>query len=92
MCGAIVRIQIRLDADSVLNEKAIRDRLIGYGVSYVLLSKEPDRVIRSRLGENPERLTDLQLLDRYLIDKRIPDASRELLLRKAQELIGVGTH
>jgi exonuclease SbcD len=89
--GAIVRVQIRLDADSILNEKAVRERLLAHHVSYVTLSKEVDRSVRSRLGENPEKLSDLQLLDRYFIDKRVPDKQREVLLIRAQELMGVGS-
>ncbi|MHB8627779.1 MAG: metallophosphoesterase family protein [Aggregatilineales bacterium] len=89
--GAIVRVLIQLDADGVLNEKALRDRLYTSGVNYVTIAKVVERAAHSRLGENPEKLTDLQLLERYLRDKHILDAQRQLLLKKAQELIEVGT-
>lgn len=89
--GAIVRVLIQLDADGVLNEKAVRDRLHTSGVNYMTIAKLVERPIRSRLGENPEKLTDLQLLDRYLLDKHILDAQRHVLLEKAQELIEAGT-
>ncbi len=88
--GAIVRVVIQLDADGILNEKALRDRLHSYGVSYVTIAKLVERPTRSRLGENPEKLTDLQLLDRYLLDKHIVEAQRHLLLEKARELIEAG--
>ena len=83
--------ETRATGDAVLNEKAIRDRLAAHHVSYVTLTKESDRSLRSRLGENPEKLTDLELLNRYLLDKRIPDLQREVLLTKALELIGAGS-
>ena len=85
--GAIVRLIISADAQHNIDEKAIRTRLILLGVSYCRIQFEVPHVSRSRLGENPETQTDLELLSRYWTEKGIEPAKRDRLLEKAQRLI-----
>ena len=85
--GAVVRVIIQADAGHNIDEKAIRARMIELGVSYCRIAFDVPRASRSRLGENVETLTDLELLGRYWSDKGIAEAQRDRLLEKAQALI-----
>jgi exonuclease SbcD len=85
--GAVVRVLIQADIGHTIDEKAIRARLMALGVSYCRVEFETARAARSRLGDNPELLTDLDLLARYWADKDKTPAQIERLLEKAQAIL-----
>lgn len=85
--GAIVRVIISADDRHHIDEKAIRARLIERGVSFARIELIVARSSRSRLGENAETLTDLQLLERYWTDRGVTPAQLDRLLDKSQRLI-----
>lgn len=87
---AIVRVQIRADTESEnsINDKAIEDQLRAAKVSYVAaIQKEIERPSRTRLGDNPEGLTPLELLARYLLARQTSEERIRLLLEHAETII-----
>jgi exonuclease SbcD len=87
---AVVRLILRLtpEVEAKLNEGIVRDALRRAGVSFVAaIRKEVDEPVRARLGDNPEGLTDLELLDRYFAGKGADEARRELLRGHAERVI-----
>ena len=85
-----MRLILRLtpEVEAKLNEGIVRDALRRAGVSFVAaIRKEVDEPARARLGDNPEGLTDLELLDRYFAGKGADEARRELLREHAERVI-----
>jgi DNA repair protein SbcD/Mre11 len=91
LAQAVVRVYIEADVESEakLNERAIHIALEEAGVHHIAgISKDVERPARSRLGVSPEGLSSLQLLERYLKTKGIPQDRIDVLLQKAKEIIG----
>ena len=82
-----VRLQLRADQDSLLNERVIRAALAeAYDVAGI--SKDIDMGVRTRLGAvNVESLTPIELLERYFQVSRTPEVQVESLLHDAQAII-----
>ncbi|MCE2473902.1 MAG: hypothetical protein J4G18_18785 [Anaerolineae bacterium] len=87
--GAIVRLEMRLkpETEAMLKDKVIHQELRRAGVFHIAaLSKDVERPVRTRLGLNPEGLTPLELLERYLDAREVEAGRRAELLRLAQEI------
>jgi exonuclease SbcD len=87
--GAVVRMILDLtpETEARLNEGIVRDALKRAGVSYIAaIRKEVEQPARARLGGSPEGLTDMQLLERYLISKQISPERQEQLMREAEAI------
>jgi len=87
---AIVRLILKLtpETEARFNEGIVRDALRRARVSTVAaIRKEVDQPARARLGDNPEGLTDLELLERYMISKQIDGERRAQLLAEAETII-----
>src|SRR5690606_28605534 len=87
---AIVRLILKLtpETEARFNEGIVRDALRRARVSSVAaIRKEIDEPARARLGDNPEGLTDLELLERYMISKQIDGERRAQLLEEAETII-----
>ena len=88
--GAIVRLQIRLtpESESLLNEKLILDELKRAGVFHIAsIRKDIERPARTRLGDSPEGLTPLELLERYFESRDVDAARRADLLERARGIV-----
>ncbi len=88
--GAIVRLEIRLkpETEAMLKDKVIHQELRRAGVFHIAaISKDVERPLRARLGVNPEGLTPLELLERYLDAREVEAGRREELLRLAREIV-----
>lgn len=87
---AIVRILLTLtpETESKFNEGIVRDALRRAEVSFVAaIRKEIDQPARPRLGDNPEGLNDLELLERFLINKEVDSERRARLIAQAEHLM-----
>lgn len=87
--GAVVRLilQLTVETEAKLNEGIVRDALRQAGVSYIAaIRKEVEQPARARLGGNPEGLTDMELLQRYLISRQCPPERQEQLMREAESI------
>ncbi|HYO89291.1 MAG TPA: exonuclease SbcCD subunit D [Candidatus Limnocylindrales bacterium] len=87
---AVVRMILDLTPETAnrLNEKTVREAIYEAGAHLVAgIQKVIDEPARTRLGDTPEGLTDLELLDRYLITKEVRPERREGLLEAAVPLI-----
>jgi exonuclease SbcD len=87
---AIVRLTMAFtpESEAKFNEGIVRVALHRAHVSVVAsIRKEIDQPARARLGDNPEGLTDIELLDRYLASKQIDLARRSQLAIEAQRLM-----
>ncbi|MBE0689135.1 MAG: exonuclease SbcCD subunit D [Anaerolineae bacterium] len=87
---AIVRLILKMtpESEARFNEGIVRDALRRARVSAVAaIRKEVDQPARARLGDNPEGLTDLELLERYMISKQIDGDRRAQLLSEAENII-----
>jgi len=87
---AIVRMIVQLtpETDAMLNDNTIRDTLRDAGVFHVAgIKREIDRPDRARLGENPEGLTHMELLERYFNSRDLDEERQQSLLEAAQDLI-----
>ncbi len=87
----IVRLILKMtpEIEARFNEAIVRDALRRARVSAVAaIRKEVDQPARARLGENPEGLTDLELLERYMIGKQIDGERRTRILAEAEDIIG----
>jgi exonuclease SbcD len=87
--GAVVRLvlQLTIETEAKLNEGIVRDALRMAGVSYIAaIRKEVEQPARARLGGNPEGLTDMELLQRYLISRQCPPERQEELMREAEAI------
>jgi DNA repair protein SbcD/Mre11 len=91
LAEAVVRLFLRLtpSVEANLNEGIVRDALRRAGVSFVAaIRKEVDEPTRARLGENPEGMSDLELLNRYFANRGADEARRALLLEHAERVMG----
>jgi exonuclease SbcD len=91
--GAVVRLLLDLSPESEprLNENTIRDELRRLGVYQIAaIRKQVEQPIRSKLGASPEGLTQMELLERYLISKEISEDRRDELLKAAEALFEGG--
>jgi exonuclease SbcD len=91
--GAVVRLLLDLSPESEprLNENTIRDELRRMGVYQIAaIRKQVEQPIRSKLGASPEGLTQMELLERYLISKEISEERRDELLKAAEALFEGG--
>jgi exonuclease SbcD len=85
---AIVRliIQAEPEQESRLRDSTIHNALREAHVSVVAsIQKDIERPSRSRLGDSPEGLTPMELLERYLISKDIADERIAILMERAQQ-------
>jgi DNA repair protein SbcD/Mre11 len=88
--GAVVRVIIKadLEANALLNVGEIERTLREKGVSAIAAIQrqveQPDRV---RLGDTPEGLSPLELLDRYLDSRDVSAERKQRLLDAAEELM-----
>ncbi|MYD10719.1 MAG: exonuclease SbcCD subunit D [Chloroflexi bacterium] len=90
LAGVVLRLDIRLGAETeaMLKDKVIRDALRRAGVFHIAaISKDVERPIRTRLGANPEGLSELELLERYFEVRAVEPGRREQLLRLAREIV-----
>lgn len=88
--SAIVRLILELTPETAarLNEKAIRDALDEADVHFIAgIQKVVDQPARTRLGSSPEGLTDLELLERYLLAKEVRAERRAELLEAARPIL-----
>lgn len=87
---AIVRLIIRLrpEQEASLRERDIRAML--KPADYIAaISKDVERVERARLGgQNPEEMSPLELLERYMQSKDIDDDRIDALLEYAKKIVG----
>ncbi len=87
---AVVRLILQLtpEVEAKLNEGIVRDALRRAGVSFIAaIRKEVDEPARARLGDSPEGLTDLELLDRYFASRGTDETRRVLLREHAERVI-----
>ena len=90
LAGAVVRLLIRLtpETETRLKEKLIVDELKRAGVFHIAgLRLDVDRRARTRLGESPEGMTPLELLERYFDARDVDAARREELLKLARGIV-----
>ncbi|MFN8377881.1 MAG: exonuclease SbcCD subunit D [Anaerolineae bacterium] len=88
--NAIVRLILEMTPETAarLNEKTIRDALDEADVHFIAgIQKMVDQPARTRLGSSPEGLTDLELLDRYLLAKEVRAERRTELLEAARPIL-----
>ncbi len=86
---AVVRLLLELspETEARLNENILRDELKRVGVYQIAgVRKQVESPTRARLGANPEGLTHIELLERYLISKEIPEDRRDELLEAAHPI------
>jgi exonuclease SbcD len=89
LVGAVVRLilQVTAESDSRLNEAAVREALRRADVHHVAsIRKELEERERARLGGNPEGMTHMELLERYLISREVTPERRAELMTAAQEV------
>lgn len=86
---AIVRILITADpeSDSALQAKAIEDAVLGQRANIIAaIHRQVERSERTRLGSNPEGLTAMELLERYLSTRDTPSDQVQTLLDAAEDI------
>ena len=86
----MLRLEIRLrpETEVLLKDKVILDALRRAGVFHIAaISKDVERPIRTRLGANPEGLSELELLERYFAARGVKSVRRAQLLRLAREIV-----
>jgi DNA repair protein SbcD/Mre11 len=87
---AIVRMILELSPETAarLDEKQLRDALHDAGVHMVAgIQKVVEQPARTRLGSSPEGLTDLELLERFLLAKEVRPERRAQLLEAARPIL-----
>ncbi|MDX1993885.1 MAG: exonuclease SbcCD subunit D [bacterium] len=87
--NAVVRMLLNFspESESRFNENAVRDALRRSAAFFVAaVRKEVDQPARMRLGASPEGLTQLELVERYLISQSVPEERRVQLLELAQDV------
>jgi exonuclease SbcD len=85
---AVVRVIAKTDpeTDALLQAKAIEQALHERGVSVIAsIQREVQHPARMRLGQTPEGLTPLELMERYFYSKEVPEDRLRMLLEAAQE-------
>ncbi len=88
--GAIVRLIIELtpETEAHFNDNAVKDALRRAGVFTIAgIRKDVERADRARLGDNPEGLSHLDLLERYFIHKEVKSPRRDELMDIARTII-----
>lgn len=88
--GAVVRLLLQFSVESAENfdEAAIRQALKEAGAfSVAAIRKEVAQPARARLGASPEGLSNLELLERYLISTDTPEDRRQRLMEAAKDVI-----
>lgn len=83
---AVVRLILDLtpETEARFNENIVRDQLKNANTYQIAsVRKQVEQPARARLGGNPEGMTSLQLLERYLISKEIPEDRRGDLMDAA---------
>ena len=88
--GAVVRLAIKLtpESETRLNDDLIIKALKRAGVFHIAgISKDVDRRARTRLGVNPEGMTPMALLARYLEGRGVEAGRREELLQRARGIV-----
>jgi len=88
--GAVVRLQLKFspESEAKFNENSVREALRRAGAFYIaVISKDIEQPARIRLGKSPEGLTHMELLERFLMSKEIPEDRRAELLEAALEII-----
>jgi hypothetical protein len=89
LAGAIVRMLIHADGETEmqLDDRMITEQLYRRKPSYVAsIRKEVDRATRTRLGSDPESLTDPELLQVYFRNKQFSSEQIDTLLELAQPI------
>jgi exonuclease SbcD len=84
---AVVRVIVELSPENEeqFNEASVRGALVNHGAFFVAgISKQVERPTRIRLGESPEELSPMELLDRYLQSNQLVSDFREKLLAAAE--------
>jgi exonuclease SbcD len=92
---AVVRLILDLspETESRFNENIVRDELKHAGVFQIAgIRKQIEQPARARLGANPEGLTPLELLERYLISKEVAEDRRLELLDAALPILQRDTY
>ncbi len=87
---AVVRMILQLTPETAaqLNEAVLREKFRTDGASFIAtIRKEIEQPARARLGESPEGLSDLELLERYLMSKDVPLDRRQQLVSAADTLL-----
>lgn len=87
---AVVRLLLDLspETEARFNENIVRDELRRAGVFQIAsIRKQVEQPARARLGVSPEGLTPLELLERYLISKEVPEDRRLELLDAALPIL-----
>ena len=89
--NAIVRVKLKMlpEQQAAFREEEMRRALLDWGVYHIAgIAQEVERPRRIRLaGDNPEGLSPLQLLERYLETKSVRPDRIELLLKHATALV-----
>ena len=86
----IVRVIVKLDAanETLFDEKAVTDALRAKDVHYIAgIRKDVERADRSRLGDNPEALAPVELVDKFFKSRGVDRERRDVLVSKAKEII-----
>ena len=90
LADAVVRLEIQLtpESESLLKDAAIVEELKRSDVFHIAgIRKNVERGKRTRLGENPEGLTPMELLERYFESRDVDAARREALLERARDIV-----
>lgn len=83
---AVVRVEVALtpQSEARFDERAVRNALREAGANFVAaIRKDVEQPERARLGGSPEGMTDMELLERYLISKQVPEERRARLMAMA---------
>lgn len=87
--NAVVRVLLQLspESEAKFREDYVHEALKRAQVFYIAtIRKEVEQASRMRLGGSPEGLTHIELLDRYLASREIPQERRNELLEVAEDL------
>lgn len=86
---AVVRLLLDFtpETEAKFNEASVRDALRRAGAFYIaVIRKDIEQPARIRLGASPEGLTHMELLERYLMSKEIPEERRAELMEAALDV------
>jgi DNA repair protein SbcD/Mre11 len=86
----VVRLLLEFSPESEarFNEATIRDALRRAGAFYIAnIGKDVEQPTRIRLGASPEGLTHMELLERYLKSKELPQSRRAELTEAALDIM-----
>jgi exonuclease SbcD len=91
---AVVRVLVDLtpETEGRFSEDKIREALRRAGTWVIAsISRHVERPARVRLGSSSEALSDIELLERYLINREVPPARRAALLELADPILNATT-